>query len=267
MSSPRLRLQDFWLINFTFSPNLSLVPFHAFSILFYACCLCRLYIAVLWCSLTETIARSSFPELGPKRQHKAKTHSDTSSELWAQKETTWSNMRKFGDPTITNFLDRLGGSLWQVKCWAYGPSMDQQQNAPWLHDHQWTSMTLVASVEAATAATVFSPVQRGIPSRAQRYVNLREQLAFWNSPKSAKPWFTLLVARLKVASLAYLWPQNSTTRLRDTERDINDITNWQFPVRKLLEHGLPVQRQCKMQDSTESSISLAKKLLELNGRN
>jgi hypothetical protein len=65
-------------------------------------------------------------------------------------------------------------------------------------------MTSVAS-EAAAAADVFSPVQRGIPSRAQRFVNFREQLAFWNSPKSAKPWFTLLVAiQLKVASLAYL---------------------------------------------------------------
>ena len=56
--------------------------------------------------MQETVAPSSFPELRPNRQHKAKTHLDTNTELWAQKETPWNKMNKFGDPTIAHFLHR-----------------------------------------------------------------------------------------------------------------------------------------------------------------
>ena len=137
-------------------------------------------------------------------------------------------------------LNRLG-SPWQVKCWADGPSMAQHGPAWPINENQW----LRSPRWRLRQLRMSSPLCKGaLPAELQRFVNFREQLAFWNSPKSAKPWFTLLVAiQLKVASLAYLWPQNSTTKLLDTERDLNDITNWQVPVRKRVSHGLPCATQ------------------------
>ena len=78
----------------------------AFSCLFYACYLCRLYSAVLWCSLKETIAGSSFPEVGPKRQHKAKTHSDTNTD---SKRNNMEQHEKIWRSNHHKFLGSLGG--------------------------------------------------------------------------------------------------------------------------------------------------------------